>query len=167
VDVLVNNAGVNRRGPIEKLAVEEFRQVQETNVVGPWLVSRALATQFKERRSGRVINVGSTLSVVGLSERTPYASSKGAILQLTRALALEWAPFGVTVNCILPGPFATEMNAALLSDPKLYQEFASRIPLGRWGELHEIEGLVVFLAGDASSYITGAALSIDGGWTAH
>jgi NAD(P)-dependent dehydrogenase (short-subunit alcohol dehydrogenase family) len=167
IDVLVNNAGVNFRGPIEKIGVDEFRRVQETNVTGPWLMCRALATHFKERRSGRVINVGSTLSIISLPDRTPYATSKGAVLQLTRTLALEWAPVGVTVNCILPGPFATEMNQALLKDPKVYQEFIARVPLGRWGNLDEIGGLVVFLAGDASSFITGAAITIDGGWTVH
>jgi NAD(P)-dependent dehydrogenase (short-subunit alcohol dehydrogenase family) len=167
VDVLVNNAGVNVRGPIESLSVEDFRRVQETNLTGPWLMCRALAPHFKHRRHGRVINVGSALSVISLPERTPYASSKGAILQLTRTLALEWAPLGITVNCIQPGPFATEMNQALLDNPKVYQEFIARIPLGRWGNLNEIGGLVVFLASDASSYITGAGIAIDGGWTAH
>jgi NAD(P)-dependent dehydrogenase (short-subunit alcohol dehydrogenase family) len=166
VDVLVNNAGVNARGPIEKLTLEDFLSVQQTNVTGPWLLCRALAPHFKERRAGRVINIGSALSVISLPERTPYATSKGAILQLTRTLALEWAPLGVTVNCILPGPFATEMNKTLLADPKVYQEFIARVPLGRWGNLDEIGGLVVFLAGEASSYITGAAIAIDGGWTA-
>ncbi len=167
VDILVNNAGINVRGPIEKIGVEDFRRVQETNLTGPWLLCRALATHFKERRSGRVINVGSTLSIISLPDRTPYATSKGAVLQLTRTLALEWAPYGVTVNCIMPGPFGTEMNQSLLKDPKVYQEFIARIPLGRWGNLDEIGGLVVFLAGDASSFITGSAIAIDGGWTSH
>jgi NAD(P)-dependent dehydrogenase (short-subunit alcohol dehydrogenase family) len=167
VDVLVNNAGINVRGAIEKLSVDEFRSVQETNVTGPWLMCKALAAHFKERHSGRVINVGSTLSIISLPDRTPYATSKGAVLQLTRSLALEWAPFGITVNCIMPGPFGTEMNQSLLKDPKVFQEFIAKIPLGRWGNLDEIGGLVVFLAGDASSFITGAAIVIDGGWTAH
>jgi NAD(P)-dependent dehydrogenase (short-subunit alcohol dehydrogenase family) len=167
IDILVNNAGINIRGPIEKLSLEEFRQVQETNVTGPWLLCRALAPHFKQRRSGRVINVGSTLSVVSMADRTPYATSKGAILQMTRTLALEWGPLGVTVNCILPGPFATEMNLSLLKDPEMYQSFIARVPLGRWANLDEIGGLVVFLAGDTSSFITGAAIAIDGGWTVH
>ena len=111
------------------------------------------------------------IAVVGFqlpfAETTPYATSKGAVLQLSRTLALEWAPYNVTVNCILPGPFATEMNQALLKDPKVYQEFIAKVPLGRWGNLDEIGGLVVFLASDASSFITGAAIAIDGGWTAH
>jgi NAD(P)-dependent dehydrogenase (short-subunit alcohol dehydrogenase family) len=167
IDVLVNNAGINIRGAIEKLSLEEFRRVQDTNVTGPWLLCRALAAHFKERRSGRVINIGSTLSVVSMPDRTPYATSKGAVLQMTRTLALEWGPFGITVNCIMPGPFATEMNKSLLSDPKVYNEFISRVPLGRWANLDEIGGLVVFLAGDTSSFITGAAIAIDGGWTVH
>lgn len=165
VDILVNNAGINIRGPIEELSLEEFREVQETNVTGPWLLCRALATHFKERTYGRVINIGSTLSIVTMPNRTPYATSKGAILQMTRTLALEWAPYGVTVNCVMPGPFGTEMNRPLLNDPEAYKSFVSRIPLGRWGDMDEIGGLIVFLAGDTSSFITGASITIDGGWT--
>ncbi len=165
VDILVNNAGINIRGPIEDLTLEEFREVQETNVTGPWLLCRALATHFKERKSGRVINIGSTLSIISIANRTPYATSKGAVLQMTRTLALEWAPYGVTVNCVMPGPFGTEMNLPLINDPEAYQSFISRIPMGRWGNMDEIGGLIVFLAGDASSFITGAGITIDGGWT--
>jgi NAD(P)-dependent dehydrogenase (short-subunit alcohol dehydrogenase family) len=166
VDILVNNAGINIRGLIEDLSPEEFQQVMDTNLTGPWLMCRAVATHMKERRYGRVINVGSTLSLVSIPQRTPYASSKGAILQLTRTLALEWAPYGITINAILPGPFATEMNTSLITDPEQYKQFAAQVPLGRWGELDEIAGLVLFLASDASSFVTGAGLSIDGGWTA-
>jgi NAD(P)-dependent dehydrogenase (short-subunit alcohol dehydrogenase family) len=165
VDILINNAGINIRGPIDELSLEQFREVQETNVTGPWLVCRGVARHMKERHYGRVINVGSTLSVVGLADRTPYASSKGAILQMTRALALELAPFGITVNAMLPGPFGTEMNRPLLDDPERYRTFISHVPLGRWGELDEIGGLAVFLASDASSFVTGGAYAIDGGWT--
>jgi NAD(P)-dependent dehydrogenase (short-subunit alcohol dehydrogenase family) len=167
VDILVNNAGINIRGPIETLSVDDFRRVQESNVTGPWLVCRAFAAHLKTRGSGRVINVGSTLSVIGLADRTPYASSKGAVLQLTRTLALEWAPSGITVNCIMPGPFTTEMNQSLIDDPVRSAEMIHRVPLGRWGKIEEIGGLVVFLASDASSFITGAGIAIDGGWTAH
>ncbi len=165
VDVLVNNAGVNIRGPIEELSVENFETVQAINVRGPWLMCRALASHFKAQRYGRVINIGSMLAVVGMAERTPYATSKGALLQLTRVLALEWAPYGVTVNAILPGPFATEMNLPILANPEVYQSFIARIPLGRWGELEEIQGVALFLASDASSFVTGAALAVDGGFT--
>jgi len=165
VDVLVNNAGINLRGPIEALDVESFDAVQAVNVRGPWLMCRALASHFKARRYGRVINIGSMLSVVGMADRTLYATSKGALLQMTRVLALEWAPYGITVNAMLPGPFATEMNLPILDNPEIYQSFVARIPLGRWGELEEIQGLALFLASDASSFVTGAALTVDGGYT--
>ena len=166
IDILVNNAGINIRGAIDELSVDEFLQVQATNVTGPWLLCRAIAPHMKERRYGRVINLGSILSVIAIAERTPYATSKGAILQMTKALALEWAPYGITVNAMMPGPFGTEMNQSLLEDPVKYQTFVSSIPLGRWGELDEIKGLALFLASDASSFVTGAGLTIDGGWTA-
>jgi NAD(P)-dependent dehydrogenase (short-subunit alcohol dehydrogenase family) len=166
IDILINNAGVNIRGPIEQLSLAEFRQVQDTNVTGMWLVCREVGPFMKARRYGRVINIGSMLSLVSLPERTPYAASKGAVLQLTRTLALEWAPYAITVNAMLPGPFGTEMNRSLINDPEKYQAFVDKIPLGRWGEPEEIGGLAVFLASDAASFITGAGVSIDGGWTA-
>jgi NAD(P)-dependent dehydrogenase (short-subunit alcohol dehydrogenase family) len=167
VDILINNAGINTRGPIDELTLEQFLEVQHINVTGPWLLCKALAGHFKERRSGRVINIGSTLSIIAIANRTPYATSKGAILQMTRALALEWAPYNITVNCVMPGPFGTEMNTPIKNDPALYESFIAKIPLGRWGELEEIQGIAVFLASDASSFMTGSAITIDGGWTVH
>ena len=120
-----------------------------------------------QRQQGRVINMGSALSIISMPDRSPYSTSKGAVLQLTRTLALEWAPFNVTVNCILPGPFHTEMNRTLSENPDVYKLFIAKIPLGRWGNPEELGGLVVFLASDAASFITGAGITIDGGWTVH
>jgi NAD(P)-dependent dehydrogenase (short-subunit alcohol dehydrogenase family) len=165
IDVLINNAGVNIRRPIEDLSLEEFHLVVNTNLTGVWLMCREVGPHMKARRYGRVINLGSILSLISMPGRTPYAASKGAVLQLTKTLALEWASYGITVNAILPGPFGTEMNRPLLDDPDRYEAFVSQIPLGRWGEPDEIGGLAVFLASDASSFVTGTGILIDGGWT--
>ena len=121
---------------------------------------------MRARGWGRIINLGSILSVVALSGRAPYASAKAGVVNLTRALALEWAASGVTVNAICPGPFGTEMNRSLMNDPEKYRAFVEKIPMGRWGEPHEIAGAAVFLASDAASFVTGSALFVDGGWTA-
>ena len=166
IDILVNNAGTNIRGTIEQLSEADWDTVIDTNLKGPFLCSKAIAPQMVKRGWGRVVNMGSILASVALAGRAPYASSKSGIVGLTRVLALEWAGTGVTCNAICPGPFATDMNRALLNDPPAYQAFVARIPMGRWGELDEIAGAVVFLASDAASYITGSELYVDGGWTA-
>jgi NAD(P)-dependent dehydrogenase (short-subunit alcohol dehydrogenase family) len=118
-----------------------------------------------KRGWGRVISLSSVLGKIALPGRAPYASSKAGVINLTRVLALEWAGTGVTANAICPGAFATEMNRQLLDDPVKYKEFVSRIPMGRWGDLDEMAGIVVFLASPAASYVTGAAVSVDGGWS--
>ena len=166
IDILVNNAGLNIRGPVEELGESDWDAVVGTNLKAPYLCARAVGPGMCERGWGRVINLGSILSVIGIAGRVPYASSKAGVLGLTRVLALEWAKRGVTVNAICPGPFATDMNRQLLTDPVKYQAFVEKIPLGRWGELHEIVGAAVFLASDAASFVTGSALFVDGGWTA-
>ena len=119
-----------------------------------------------QRGWGRIINLGSILSTIGIAGRAPYASAKAGVANLTRVLAMEWAADGVTVNCLCPGPFATDMNLPLMNDPAKYAAFVSKIPMGRWGDLPEIAGPALFLASDASSYVTGAMLYVDGGWTA-
>jgi NAD(P)-dependent dehydrogenase (short-subunit alcohol dehydrogenase family) len=166
VDILVNNAGINVRGAAEELSEADWDAVMATNLKAPFLASRAFGPGMCKRGWGRVINMGSILSVIGIAGRAPYASSKAGVLNLTRVLALEWAAQGVTVNAICPGPFATDMNKPLLNDPAKYQAFVEKIPMRRWGELHEIAGAALFLASDASSYVTGSALFVDGGWTA-
>jgi NAD(P)-dependent dehydrogenase (short-subunit alcohol dehydrogenase family) len=166
IDILVNNAGVNIRGSVEQLSEADWDTVVDTNLKGPFLCARGVGTGMVRRGWGRVINLGSIMGVVALAGRAPYASSKAGVINLTRVLALEWAGTGVTANVICPGAFATEMNRQLLNDPVKYQEFVRRIPMGRWGELQELAGAVVFLASPGSSYVTGSALFVDGGWTA-
>ena len=166
IDILINNAGLNIRGPIEELKMDDLTQVLNINLIGPILCCRAVAPHMQAQKYGRVINIASILGSVGMPERTSYSASKGALIQLTRTLALEWAPHNITVNAICPGPFATEMNRPLMDDPQVYQTFASKIPLGRWGEPEEIGGVAIFLASEASSFVTGAMIYVDGGYTA-
>lgn len=165
IDILVNNAGNNIRGAVQELTEADWDSVLDTNLKGPFLCSRAIGPDMAKRGWGRIINLGSILSVIALPGRAPYASAKAGVTALTRVLSLEWAGSGVTVNAICPGPFGTEMNRPLLNDPVKYQEFVRNIPMGRWGELDELAGLVVLLASDASSFITGSSVFIDGGWT--
>jgi NAD(P)-dependent dehydrogenase (short-subunit alcohol dehydrogenase family) len=166
LDILVNNAGINIRGAIDEVTPEQFDQVLTTNMKGAWLLCRAAAETLKAQRSGRVINISSTLGLVGMANRTLYCTSKGALSQFTRALALEWAPFTITVNAICPGPFETEMNLPLTKDPAVYEKFAGFTALHRWGRMDEIGPAALFLASEAGSYVTGALLPVDGGWVA-
>lgn len=166
IDILINNAGINIRKPIESYDESSWDQVMGTNLKAPFLCARAVTPIMKEQRSGRIINVASMLGIVGLPERSAYCASKGGVIQLTRVLSLELAPFNITVNALCPGPIATELNTVVMNNPEANRLFVDSIALGRWGKPEEIAGPTLFLASDASSFMTGSTLTVDGGWTA-
>ena len=166
IDILINNAGTNIRGNIEDLSYEKFRAVQQVNIDGVWLTARSVIPHMKRAGYGKIINVASTLGVVGLDGRSPYASSKGAVVQLTRTLGVELAPFEITCNAICPGPFLTQLNEPIAGTEDGRRIVEDLVPLTRWGRMEEIQGAAIFLASDASSYMTGSLVTVDGGWTA-
>ena len=166
VDILINSAGVNIRAPICDLSLEQFLQVMNTNVTAAWLCCRAVLPGMRDRKWGRIINISSALGMVGLAGRTPYTASKGAVIQMTRTLALETAADGITANSICPGPFLTEMNQPIADSEEAQKLIVGATALKRWARLEEIQGAAIFLASDAASYVTGATLAVDGGWTA-
>ena len=166
IDILVNNAGINIRKPVLELSEDDWDQTLDTNLKGCFLVAKAVGRHMVARKRGSVVNTASMMASVVHAERGAYASSKGGLVQLTRVLAVEWAAVGVRVNAICPGPFLTELNKAILDDPEKVKYFMDRLPMKRFGAPEELVGSVVFLASDASSYITGTTIYIDGGWTA-
>lgn len=166
IDVLINNAGINIRKPIEDFDEASWDLVQNTNLKAPFLCARAVAKPMKEQRYGRVINIASMLGSIALPERGAYCSSKGGLIQLTKVLALEWAPYNITVNALCPGPIATELNQVVMNNPEANKFFLDSIALGRWGRPEELIGAILYLASDASSFMTGSSMVVDGGWTA-
>lgn len=163
VDILVNNAGCNVRKPALEVTWEDWNTVLDTNLRGAFFVAQVMARPMVERGYGRIINIGSVTSVFGYAGIGPYCASRGGIKQLTMSLADEWGVHGVTVNCLAPGWFRTQQNNVLYENERWVEYITDRIPLKRPGQPRDLDGAVVFLASDASAYITGQTLLVDGG----
>jgi NAD(P)-dependent dehydrogenase (short-subunit alcohol dehydrogenase family) len=165
IDILVNNAGVNYRVPVLEFPEEEWDRIIGTNLKGYFLTAQAVAPQMIENNYGKIINMSSILGTIGLPNQVAYASSKGGVDQMTKVMALEWAKLGVRVNAVGPTYFETELVAQIRDDPDRFNFINDRTPMGRWGHLPELEGIIIFLASPASDFITGQTIYIDGGWT--
>jgi NAD(P)-dependent dehydrogenase (short-subunit alcohol dehydrogenase family) len=165
VDILINNAGINHRVPALEFPEEAWDRIINTNLKGYFLVAQAVVPQMLERGYGKVINISSIMGTVALPNQLAYASSKGGVDQMTKVMALEWAKEGVRVNAIGPTYFETDLVTQIRNDPERFNFINERTPMGRWGYLPELEGIVIFLASPASDFITGQTIYIDGGWT--
>lgn len=166
IDILCNVAGMNLRNPIIETTDEDWDTVVNTNLKSVFIVSRAVGRHMVARRRGKVINIASLTSVIGIPNTVPYCASKGGVVQLTKALAIEWAPYRINVNAIGPGYLRTEMTEPVYADPKRRAWIESRIPFGFSAVPSDLAGTAVFLASDASNYITGQVVYVDGGWLA-
>lgn len=165
IDILVNNAGLNIRSPAAEFSQQNWDTVLDTNLKGSFFCAQAVAKEMIKRNYGRIINIGSCTCVFGMEGIVPYTASRGAVLAMTRGLAVEWGEFGITVNVLAPGWFKTAQNAVLYENKEWLDYITARIPLKRPGQPHDLDGAVVFLASDASRYITGQIILVDGGFT--
>ncbi|MEN9982393.1 MAG: hypothetical protein RJB10_1928 [Pseudomonadota bacterium] len=166
IDVLINNAGMQRRAPLEDFKASDWHELMRTNLDSVFLVGQAVAKAMIPRKRGKIINICSVQSEMGRPNIAPYMASKGGVKMLTKGMAIDWGPHGLNVNGIGPGYFKTELNEKLLNDPQFSDWLIKRTPTRRWGDVEELTGAAVFLASDASSFVNGHILYVDGGVTA-
>lgn len=163
IDILVNNAGIQRRQPLEEFPLETWRELMRTNVDGVFIVSQAVARRMISRGRGKIINIASLQSEAARYSIAPYTASKGAVKNLTKGMCTDWARHGLQINAIGPGYFETPLNQALIDNPDFDAWLKNRTPAGRWGKVEELQGACIFLASEASSFINGQILYVDGG----
>jgi gluconate 5-dehydrogenase len=167
VEILVNNAGIGALSPSVDMPLEEWKQVLDVNLTGVFLCARTAAREMIKKKYGKIVNIASIYGAVGdIFPTAPYYASKGAVINLTRALAIEWAPYKINVNSIAPGFFPSEMTASVFQDEKAMQHILSRTPLGRTGDPLDLKAALTYLSSPASDYVTGQTIFVDGGWTA-
>lgn len=165
IDILVNNAGIQRRGPLEQFTDEDWHQLMSTNLDGVFRVSRSVVQDMIKRRSGVIVNISSVQSALARPSIAPYAASKGALTMLTKSMAGEWGQYGIRVNALAPGYFKTDLNAALVANTEFSTWLMARTPMRRWGAVEELAGAIVMLSSDASSFMSGQTILVDGGIT--
>lgn len=166
IDISLNIPGINIRKPAIELTVDEYRRVVEVDLIGVFIAARAVGRVMVEQRSGRMLNMSSIMGHISVPKQSGYASAKGGVSQLTKTLALEWAPYNVTVNALCPGYMKTPLVTQIMRDEAWRSNIERRTPMGRLGEPAEVVGPAIFLVSDAASYITGTTLFVDGGWMA-
>ena len=166
IDILVNNAGMQHRGPLEEFPPEAFERLLQTNIASVFHVGQAVARHMIARGRGKIINIASVQTALARPSIAPYTATKGAVGNLTKGMATDWARHGLNCNAIAPGYFDTPLNAALVADPAFSDWLVKRTPAGRWGKVQELQGACIFLASDAASFVNGHILYVDGGITA-